>query len=260
MLKSKNLKCKWYGLIALMVTLMGCQIRGQHSAPVTALQAAAQHEYLVQPGDHLYAIAWAYGLDAQALAQYNHLQSPYYLKQGDVLRLPKTQLIEYRGSVPLIHLGMHSSRLNGREPADSTFPKTSSSHKIQHKMRRSLTHFKVRWQRPVQGVMIPAAPPRHGVWIRSRKGAFVHAIAPGVIVYSGTGLKGYGHLIMIQHKHNMVSAYGYNTHIRVKVGQRIRQNQVISSVGLAERQIPMLYFEVRHQGVALSLNEFFSKS
>ena len=77
------------------------------------------------------------------------------------------------------------------------------------------------------------------------------------MVYSGRGLKGYGHLILIKHRHQLLSAYGYNHAVRIKMGQRVARGQMLAWVGRSQHRLPMIYFEVRKGGQAIDLHRFF---
>ena len=74
------------------------------------------------------------------------------------------------------------------------------------------------------------------------------AAAPGRVVYSGTGLRGYGKLVIIKHNNTYLSAYAHNKNILVKEGQQISQGQKIAEMGNTDADRVKLHFEVRRQG------------
>ncbi len=74
------------------------------------------------------------------------------------------------------------------------------------------------------------------------------AAADGKVVYTGSGLLGYGQLVIINHVRGWLTAYGHNAFVQVKEGEEVRAGQQIASMGLGPGQRPMLYFEIRLEG------------
>lgn len=87
-----------------------------------------------------------------------------------------------------------------------------------------------------------------GVDIAGKAGDPVIAAGDGKIVYSGTGLRGYGKLVIIKHNNTYLSAYAHNQAILVKEGQTVSKGQKIAEMGDSDAQQVMLHFEVRRQG------------
>ncbi len=77
------------------------------------------------------------------------------------------------------------------------------------------------------------------------------AAADGKVVYTGSGLRGYGQLIIINHVRGWLSAYGHNALVQVREGEDVRMGQAIASMGLGSGQQAMLYFEIRLDGQPL---------
>jgi len=75
----------------------------------------------------------------------------------------------------------------------------------------------------------------------------VLAAADGRVVYAGSGLRGYGNLIIIKHNNTYLTAYAHNKTLLVKEDQNVRKGQKIAEMG-ANNDTPMLHFEVRRQG------------
>ena len=82
-------------------------------------------------------------------------------------------------------------------------------------------------------------------------GTKVIAAAPGRVLYSGPGLKGYGELVIIKHDETYLSAYGYNRKRLVEEGQLVTAGQPIAELGPGPEQKPMLHFEIREHGKPL---------
>jgi len=70
----------------------------------------------------------------------------------------------------------------------------------------------------------------------------------GKVVYSGSGLIGYGRLIIVKHNDKYLSAYGHNRKILVKEGDQVTKGKKIAEMGAANNGDPMLHFEIRRNG------------
>ncbi len=104
---------------------------------------------------------------------------------------------------------------------------------------------------PLRGVLSSRFGPREGhphdgIDLSVSDGTEVHAAATGEVVYSGSGLRGYGNLIILRHGGGLVTIYAHNSELRVAVGARIERGQVIALSGHSGRATaPHLHFEVR---------------
>ncbi len=107
----------------------------------------------------------------------------------------------------------------------------------------------VDWMWPVKGkVLAPVTEATKGVDIGGRKGAAVLAAAAGRVVYAGSGLRGYGKLVIIKHNNTWLSAYAHNENVLVKEQQDVRRGQKIAEMGSTDTDQVKLHFEVRRQG------------
>jgi len=105
------------------------------------------------------------------------------------------------------------------------------------------------WMWPVKGkVLSPFTEASKGMDIAGKKGAPVVAAATGRVVYSGTGLRGYGKLIIIKHNNTWLSAYAHNDNLLVKEQQDVRKGQKIAEMGSTDADQVKLHFEVRRVG------------
>ena len=109
---------------------------------------------------------------------------------------------------------------------------------------------RVDWGWPVQGKVIAgfSEASNKGLDIAAKTGDAVIASAPGRVVYSGSGLRGYGKLVIIKHNKTYLSAYAHNSVILVKEGQSVVKGQKIAEVGNTDSDKPMLHFEIRKLG------------
>lgn len=107
------------------------------------------------------------------------------------------------------------------------------------------------WEWPTQGKVIYAfgeGTNQKGVGIEGRPGQAVLASAPGRVVYSGSGLRGYGKLIIVKHNTSYLSVYAHNSQILVKEGQAVAKGQKIAEMGNTDSDRVALHFEIRRLG------------
>jgi lipoprotein NlpD len=109
---------------------------------------------------------------------------------------------------------------------------------------------KVEWGWPAQGKILAgfSEASNKGLDIAGKPGDPVIASAPGRVVYSGSGLRGYGKLVIIKHNKTYLSAYAHNKDILVKEGQSVVRGQKIAEVGNTDTDVPKLHFEIRKLG------------
>ena len=114
----------------------------------------------------------------------------------------------------------------------------------------------VEWSWPAAGKVIAtfnndgggAQEASKGIDIAGKLGDPVQAAAAGKVVYVGSGLRGYGNLVIVRHSPAFLSAYAHNSRILVKEGQAVTRGQKIAELGNSDADQPKLHFEVRQQG------------
>jgi lipoprotein NlpD len=107
------------------------------------------------------------------------------------------------------------------------------------------------WEWPAPGKVLyefSAGPNKKGVSIQGKAGQAVVSSAPGKVVYSGSGLRGYGNLIIIKHNATYLSVYAHNSQLLVREGQMVAQGQKIAVMGKAAGATTALHFEIRRLG------------
>jgi lipoprotein NlpD len=87
-----------------------------------------------------------------------------------------------------------------------------------------------------------------GIDISGKAGQAIVASAPGKVVYAGTGIRGYGKLVIVKHNNTYLSAYAHNREIVVKEGQQVARGQKIAEMGNTDAEQVMLHFEIRRLG------------
>ncbi len=109
---------------------------------------------------------------------------------------------------------------------------------------------KVEWSWPVRGKILAgfSEATNKGMDIAGKLGDPVLASGPGRVVYSGSGLRGYGKLVIIKHNKTYLSAYAHNRDILVKEGQNLVKGQKIAEIGNTDTDAPKLHFEIRKFG------------
>ncbi|QEM80832.1 peptidoglycan DD-metalloendopeptidase family protein [Halomonas binhaiensis] len=110
----------------------------------------------------------------------------------------------------------------------------------------------VNWQWPVSGPVVSAygesSSITAGIDIGGQKGQPVKAAGPGIVVYAGSGVRGYGNLILLKHNNEYLSAYAHNDSLNVKENDVVDAGQVIATMGDTDSEDVRLHFEIRKDG------------
>jgi lipoprotein NlpD len=103
---------------------------------------------------------------------------------------------------------------------------------------------------PAKGSLLSgfAEPGNKGLDIGGKPGDPVVAAAAGQVLYTGTGIRGFGKLIVIRHENGFSSVYAHNREILVKEGQSVARGQRIAELGDTDADRPKLHFEIRKDG------------
>jgi len=104
-----------------------------------------------------------------------------------------------------------------------------------------------------------ANPTGKGIDIAGKYGDDVRAASDGRIVYVGSGLVGYGKVIIVKHDDRYLSAYAHNDEYLVREGEAVKRGQRIATMGLGPGQRPMLHFEIRLDGRAIDPQRLLPK-
>lgn len=115
----------------------------------------------------------------------------------------------------------------------------------------------ITWQRPTAGNIITNfGGNSKGVDIAGQAGQAVVSAADGKVVYAGSGLRGYGNLVIVQHNQTFLTAYGHNQNLLVKEGQTVKRGQTIARMGNSDADRTKLHFEVRQNGKPVNPTQF----
>lgn len=109
---------------------------------------------------------------------------------------------------------------------------------------------KLSWMWPSEGKVIATFDEgkNKGVDIAGKAGQHVVAAGAGKVMYAGSGIRGYGNLVIVKHSNSLLSAYAHNRAILVKEGQSVTKGQMIAEMGDSDADSVKLHFEIRQQG------------
>jgi lipoprotein NlpD len=204
-------------------------------------------EHQVVRGDTLFSIAWRYGLDWRDVAAWNGIREPYLIVPGQHVRLRPPAPVAKKEPAP--------------RPAPATPPKPAAKPPPRQPAPRPAVTADLRWQWPAKGQVLHSnsLTSRNGVDISGHRGQSIVAAAAGAVVYSGTGLRGYGRLIIIKHNDAWLSAYAHNERLLVKEGDRVDAGEQIATMGLGNDGRPVLHFEIRKDGKPVNPLDYLPK-
>ena len=199
----------------------------------------------VKSGDTLYRIAVDNGISPLDLAMWNGIAPPYTIYPGQRLKLypssdaPRTTTAARPATArPAATPAQRPAVRPTQSPPQPVTPAPASS--------------SLAWRWPTDGQVVgryvAGDPTRQGVDIAGNAGQPVRAAADGVVVYSGSGLVGYGELIIVKHDEQWLTAYGHNRVRMVSEGVRVKAGQQIAEMGRSGASRDMLHFEIRYNG------------
>jgi lipoprotein NlpD len=244
--------------LAWALLLSGCGAGGL--APVDSRDGygpAPPGYYRIRRGDTLSEIAERQRIGMRKLASWNGLGPPYDIYAGQLLRVQPPD-------------GGTASRSSGGRQVASTGsgraarPVRTSARPPSAVAGTDAASSGIKWDWPLRGSVKQGFRAgdrtRSGIRIGAGAGTPVAAAADGTVVYSGSGLKGYGNLIIVKHNNRYLSAYGYNRQLLVREGDRVKRGQRLAEVGQAANGESLLHFEIRRDGVAVDPLRFLPAS
>lgn len=244
--------------------------------------------YTVKPGDTLYSIALEHGLDHRELAIWNGIENPSALRVGQLLqvRAPADAVVTAplkgaTGTVQAQPLGgslpplpapsatppnpsanvvteprgirvpySEQALAQVAKPPPSSPPTASEAPRTEARSETPRGPEEVDWAWPVRGKVIGTFndTSSKGIAIAGRLGQPVLASAPGRVIFSGTGIRGFGKLVVIKHNNTYLSVYAHNSELSVKEGQNVTKGQKIAEMGNTDADRVKLHFEIRRLG------------
>ena len=219
--------------------------------PVRVSQPKYGATVVVQRGQNVYRIATENGLTALDLALWNDIPPPYTIHPGQRLRL-------YPGGQRGVAAQAPSKPASQPRPASPAASRPAAPAPVVVPATSSLA-----WRWPADGSVVGTYaggdPTRQGVDIAGKAGQPVRAAADGVVVYSGSGLVGYGELVIVKHNDQWLSAYGHNRARLVNEGQVVKAGQQIAEMGRSGASRDMLHFEIRYNGKPVDPQQYLPK-
>ena len=251
---------------------------GYDSTPRVISKSAKPFDgtYIVKSGDTLYSIAWRYGYDFKDVAAWNAIDEPYIIYPGQKIDLkakPKspTKPSKSLQPGPIVAKGYKPATKPDKKSDLQPKPVTKSSEKPKKTSQKPkptvvakktapkskpkpLPTGKIKWQWPTQGKLVRSKQltSKKGIDISGRIGQSIKAAGAGRVVYSGSGLLGYGRLIIIKHSETYLSAYAHNSELLAKEGDNISVGQTIAKMGANNNGQPVLHFEIRKNGKSIN--------
>ncbi|WP_434605463.1 peptidoglycan DD-metalloendopeptidase family protein [Pseudomonas sp. R1-7] len=223
-------------------------------------------QYVVRRGDTLFSIAFRYGWDYKALAARNNIPSPYTIHPGQTIRFDgrssstPTAVVTQSGSTPS---SSSKTTVIRRPVGPATAPIPSVANKPAPAPMPPAGPAPTGWGWPSNGVLIGKFSSNgslnKGIDIAGDLGQPVFAASDGTVVYAGSGLRGYGELVIIKHSDTYVSAYGHNRRLLVREGQQVKVGQTIAEMGSTGTDRVKLHFEIRRQGKPVDPLQFLPR-
>ncbi|MFZ6658669.1 peptidoglycan DD-metalloendopeptidase family protein [Undibacterium sp. TJN19] len=242
--------------------------------------------YVVKKGDTLYRIALDHGQSYSDIVTWNGLKNPNDIKVDQVLRVAPpdgsangtqasgiaSNAVEVR---PLINPAtnkngpradkkpyseanlaeLQKTDANGVTSAAVSAPAVAAAVKettppVKIAEQTTSESEPVEWMWPVEGKVLATFDDakNKGLDIAGKMGQDILAAGAGKVMYAGSGIRGYGNLVIIKHNSNLLSAYAHNKTISVKEGQSITKGQKIAEMGNSDSDAVKLHFEIRLQG------------
>jgi lipoprotein NlpD len=232
--------------------------------PTTAGKAGKPGYYTVKAGDTMNRIAAENGQSVHDIAKWNNLDNPNLIEVGQVLRVVPPDV----DASAVASQGVAGSKLEPR-PLDAKAPAapaaaaatvpsgtptaaaSPAAPAVETKPAAPKTGDEdVDWMWPAGGSVVASFDEvrNKGLAIAGKAGDPVYAAADGRVVYAGSGLRGYGNLVIVKHNNTYLTAYAHNQSLLVKEDQVVRRGQKIAEMGSSDADRVQLHFEIRRQG------------
>lgn len=276
-----------FGLTSLLVLTAGCAsrtsapVRDGTAPPGATTSAERKGIHVVRPGETLLSVSRQYGVSVRDLVAWNNLAKPDQISVGQELRVAPddgsvVQVIPITSEPAIVPVLPQTPATPGveikQEPRGGKLPYSDEAWaKLQRPGDPAVAGPKPpatpdapplpgpdgEWLWPVKGKIVvgfdepiagDAKLRNKGIDIAGTPGTPVLASAGGKVVYSGSGLRGLGKLVIIKHDANYLTAYAHNQQLLVKEAETVTKGQKIAELGSTDADRPKLHFEIRKQG------------
>ena len=271
----------WLGVAAAVLVLLGCSSprqkapvedrrspakstasqSGDPKAAPVALPAGSENAgkpgyYTVRPQDTLVRIALDNGQNWKDLARWNGLENPNLIEVGQVLRVVPPGADPSKPLTRPVAVSKVETRPLDSKPVDAAVASSASASSSATSASAatiattSQGDDAVTWMWPASGAVTSGFDEvkSKGLSIAGKAGDPVVAAGDGRVVYAGSGLRGYGNLVIIKHNSTYLTAYAHNQTLLVKEDQVVRRGQKIAEMGSTDAESVNLHFEIRRQG------------
>ena len=212
--------------------------------------------YSVRPGDTLTKIALDHGQAWRDIAKWNGLDNPNMIEVDQVLRVapPVMELAANRQTKPVMAQNptpTNTSASNTPTPTASSAPASSASNaapSASAPVNVSDDGMIFAWPHPGPVLAGFDEAKNKGLDFAGKAGDPVLAAGDGKVVYAGSGLRGYGNLVILKHNNTYLTAYAHNQTLLVKEDQSVTKGQRIADMGSSDSDRVKLHFEIRKQG------------
>lgn len=212
--------------------------------------------YSVRPGDTLTKIALDHGQAWRDIAKWNGLDNPNMIEVDQVLRVapPVMELAANRQTKPVMAQNptpANTSTSNTPIPTASSAPASSASNaapSASAPVNVSDDGMTFAWPHPGPVLAGFDEAKNKGLDFAGKAGDPVLAAGDGKVVYAGSGLRGYGNLVILKHNNTYLTAYAHNQTLLVKEDQSVTKGQRIADMGSSDSDRVKLHFEIRKQG------------
>jgi len=237
--------------------------------------------HTVRKGDTLIRIAFDRGLNYRDVAAWNNLANPDDIKVDQVLRLTPPEGVQTAAvAIPQIDrtpIAPRKSTPKGEkrpytegavaelQKPDSDKPErpaqvasAAPAPAAPAAPALSAEDRELTWIWPSEGRVVAQFDEgkNKGIDIAGRAGQQVLAAGAGKVMYAGSGIRGYGNLVIVKHSNSLLSAYAHNRAILVKEGDPVRRGQAIAEMGDSDTDTVKLHFEIRQQGKPVDPSKF----
>ena len=233
------------------------------SSPVSMGPAMAGSEnagkpgyYSVRPGDTLTKIALDHGQAWRDIAKWNGLDNPNMIEVDQVLRVapPLMEAAANRQTKPVMAQNQvpPSSATSNTPTPSATSASTSNTPNATPSASSpaNVTDDGMAFAWPHPGPVLAGfdETKNKGLDFAGKAGDPVLAAGDGKVVYAGSGLRGYGNLVILKHNNTYLTAYAHNQTLLVKEDQSVTKGQRIADMGSSDSDRVKLHFEIRKQG------------
>ena len=219
--------------------------------------------YSVKSGDTLIRIGMDNGQSWRDIARWNNIENPNLIETGQVLRVTPPEetgvVVRPVSSTNVVTSPAPANTASAPAPASNTAsvrPPASAANPpnastpANNLANTDSAEETVSFQWPTRGNVLAGFDEvkNKGIDIAGKAGDPVLAAADGKVVYAGSGLRGYGNLVILKHNNTYLTAYAHNQSLLVKEDQAIKRGQKIAEMGNSDADQVKLHFEIRRQG------------